>query len=156
MAFSELGHLPPMFALWETLEGLGWTPKKLTLSFYRNHLVVCYFIFKSISFLITFNFLKIMYNISLLGGDIYTKALLCGGQGTTFITSSLLYLWVLGMGLRASGLAREPAADEPPGGCPSFSTVIILSILEVVIILLLIFLRKRILIAIALIKEASR
>ncbi|CAO2635884.1 Choline transporter-like protein 2, partial [Lemmus lemmus] len=37
-----------------------------------------------------------------------------------------------------------------------FSTVIILSILEVIIILLLIFLRKRILIAIALIKEASR
>lgn len=35
-------------------------------------------------------------------------------------------------------------------------TVIILSILEAVIILLLIFLRKRILIAIALIKEASR
>lgn len=34
--------------------------------------------------------------------------------------------------------------------------VIILSILEVIIILLLIFLRKRILIAIALIKEASR
>lgn len=34
--------------------------------------------------------------------------------------------------------------------------MVILSILEVVIILLLIFLRKRILIAIALIKEASR
>lgn len=34
--------------------------------------------------------------------------------------------------------------------------MIILSILEVIIILLLIFLRKRILIAIALIKEASR
>lgn len=35
-------------------------------------------------------------------------------------------------------------------------TVIILSILEAIIILLLIFLRKRILIAIALIKEGSR
>lgn len=57
MAFSELGHLPPPHvALWETLEGLGGTPKKFTLSFYRNHLIVCYFIFKSISFLITFNF----------------------------------------------------------------------------------------------------
>lgn len=41
-------------------------------------------------------------------------------------------------------------------GHPLPPTVIILSILEVIIILLLIFLRKRILIAIALIKEASR
>lgn len=39
---------------------------------------------------------------------------------------------------------------------PSLFPVIILSVLEVIIILLLIFLRKRILIAIALIKEASR
>ena len=76
-------------------------------------------------------------------------ALPCGPQCWTSPTAMG---WLLGRQRWPSSTTRALELPRAPLLLP----VIILCIVEVVIILLLVFLRKRILIAIALIKEASR